>query len=116
MPKLSNSFASTNGLDMREEIRRERTVELFLEGRRIDDLKRWATASVEMPKDQQGVKYRGTWFEGNWTNPGKSIGDDGCLVMYTDRVWEDKHYLYPLPSDQLQLNPQLKQNPGWGSK
>ncbi len=115
MPKLSNSFVSTNGLNMREEIRRERTVELFLEGRRIDDLKRWATASVEMPKDMQGVMYRGTWFEGNWTNPGKTIGDDGCLVMYTDRVWEDKHYLYPLPSDQLQLNPQLKQNPGWGS-
>ncbi|KAA5452662.1 RagB/SusD family nutrient uptake outer membrane protein, partial [Bacteroides cellulosilyticus] len=26
----------------------------------------------------------------------------------------DKHYLYPLPTDQLQLNPNLKQNPGWG--
>ncbi|MBQ7442032.1 MAG: RagB/SusD family nutrient uptake outer membrane protein, partial [Prevotella sp.] len=25
----------------------------------------------------------------------------------------DKLYLYPLPSDQLQLNPQLGQNPGW---
>ncbi|WP_438264361.1 RagB/SusD family nutrient uptake outer membrane protein, partial [Bacteroides cellulosilyticus] len=26
----------------------------------------------------------------------------------------DRHYLYPLPTDQLQLNPNLKQNPGWG--
>ena len=44
MPKLSNAFVSANGLNMREEIRRERTVELLLEGYRIDDLKRWATA------------------------------------------------------------------------
>ena len=44
MPKLSNSFVTSNGLSMREEIRRERTVELYLEGFRIDDLKRWKTA------------------------------------------------------------------------
>ena len=46
MPKLSNSFVTTNGLNMRTEIRRERTVELFLEGFRIDDLKRWKTAEM----------------------------------------------------------------------
>lgn len=113
MPKLSNSLVSANGLSMREEIRRERTVELVLEGHRIDDLKRWATAAVEMPQDQLGVKFTGTWFETNWSNPGKSVNADGVLVIYTDRVWNDKLYLYPLPSDQLQLNPQLEQNPGW---
>lgn len=113
MPKLSNSLVTANGLSMREEIRRERTVELVLEGHRIDDLKRWRTASVEMPLDQLGVQFTGTWFETNWNNPGKSVNADGMLVIYTDRNWSDKLYLYPLPSDQLQLNPQLKQNPGW---
>lgn len=113
MPKLSNALVTANGLDMREEIRRERTVELFLEGHRIDDLKRWATAAVEMPQDQEGVLYAGTWFEANWTNPGRTVNGEGVLVMYTDRTWSDKNYLYPLPSDQLQLNPQLEQNPGW---
>lgn len=113
MPKLSNSFVSVHGLSMREEIRRERTVELVLEGHRIDDLKRWATAAVEMPQDQLGVQFTGTWFETNWNNPGKSVNADGILVLYADRVWNDKLYLYPLPSDQLQLNPQLEQNPGW---
>ena len=39
MPKLSNNLVTANGLNMREEIRRERTVELFNEGFRIDDLK-----------------------------------------------------------------------------
>ena len=50
MPKLSNNLVTANGLNMREEIRRERTVELFNEGFRIDDLKRWKTAETEMPK------------------------------------------------------------------
>lgn len=117
MPKLSNGLVTANGLDMREEIRRERTVEFFLEGHRIDDLKRWCTAEVEMPQDMLGVKWKGvTEFEANWSNTGRSTNADGCLIMYTDRVWNSRNYLYPLPSDQLQLNPQLKQNPGWGAQ
>ena len=113
MPKLTNNFVNTTGLDMREEIRRERTIELVLEGFRIDDLKRWATAPTEMPQDQLGVKITGTWFEANWTNQARSLNADGCIVLYTGRIWNDKLYLYPLPQDQLQLNPQLGQNPGW---
>ena len=38
LPDLSNGFVSSNGLNMREEIRRERTVELSYEGFRYDDL------------------------------------------------------------------------------
>jgi len=113
MPKLSDNLVSTNGLSMREEIRRERTVELFLEGFRIDDLKRWATAIDEMSQDQLGVKFTGTWFEGNWAAQSRSLNRDGCIILYDNRKWEEKHYLYPLPSDQRQLNPQLGQNPGW---
>lgn len=115
MPKLSNSLVSANGLSMREEIRRERSVELILEGFRIDDLKRWATASTEMPQDQLGVKVKGTWFEANWAAQARPLNADGCIILYNDRKWENKHYLYPLPSDQRQLNPELGQNPGWGN-
>lgn len=113
MPKLSNSFVTSNGLNMREEIRRERTVELFLEGFRIDDLKRWKTAETEMPIDQLGVKMTGTWFESNWPAQARSLNSDGCIIMYSGRQWAQKHYLYPLPQDQKQLNPNLTQNPGW---
>ena len=114
MPKLTNKLiADHSPMSMREEIRRERTVELILEGHRIDDLKRWATAKEEMPQDQLGVKVTGTWFENNWSNQSRSLNADGYIIMYEGRVWSDKHYLYPLPSDQLQLNPQLEQNPGW---
>ena len=113
MPKLSNNFVTTNGLSMREEIRRERTVELYLEGFRLDDLKRWNTAVEEMNLDLLGIKMTGTWFETNWAAQARSLNSEGCIIMYTDRQWSQKNYLYPLPSDQLQLNPQLEQNPGW---
>ncbi|MBQ7420127.1 MAG: RagB/SusD family nutrient uptake outer membrane protein [Prevotella sp.] len=113
MPKLTNAFATANGLNMREEIRRERTVELFLEGFRIDDLKRWKTAENEMPQDLLGVKVTGTWFESNWSAQARDLNSDGCVLMYSGRTWAQKNYLYPLPQDQRQLNPQLSQNPGW---
>ena len=29
------------------------------------------------------------------------------------RVFDNKYYFYPIPSDQLALNPNLTQNPGW---
>ena len=113
MVKLSNALVKNNGLSMRDEIRRERTVELVFEGFRIDDLKRWKTAEIEMPMDQVGVLYTGTWFENNWSSQARQLTADGCILLYGDRTWSDKNYLYPLPSDQLQLNPNLGQNPGW---
>ena len=113
MVKLSNALVDNNGLSMREEIRRERTVELTFEGFRIDDLKRWATAPVEMPQDQLGVKWKGTQFETLWANQSRQLNSEGCIILYDNRQWDDKLYLYPLPSDQLQLNPNIGQNPGW---
>ena len=113
MPKLSNAFATANGLDMREEIRRERTVELFLEGFRIDDLKRWKTAETEMPQDLLGIQYTGTEYATKWPGQTRSLNSAGCIIMYGNRTWSEKNYIYPLPADQLQLNPQLKQDPLW---
>lgn len=112
MPALSNALVRINGLDMREEIRRERTIELFNEGFRVDDLKRWKTAEVEMPMDFLGVRMQGEWLSRR-PNPGFGTNADGNLIVETGRKWAEKNYLYPLPSDQLQLNPNLGQNPGW---
>ena len=113
MVKLSNALVTNNGLSMRDEIRRERTVELVFEGYRIDDLKRWATASTEMPQDLLGVKWKGTEFESLWAKQSRQVNAEGCIILYSNRTWSDKNYLYPLPSEQLQLNPNLGQNPGW---
>lgn len=111
MPKLSNALVSDNGLNMQTEIRRERTIELFLEGFRADDLKRWKTAEKEMLQDMLGIKWSGTEYQTVNFSYGKD--SEGCIIVEGGRKWEDKNYLYPLPSDQLQLNENLKQNPGW---
>ncbi|MBO6029288.1 MAG: RagB/SusD family nutrient uptake outer membrane protein [Bacteroidales bacterium] len=112
MVKLSNGLVSANGLSMRDEIRAERTVELALEGFRVDDLKRWKTAETEMPQDLRGIPMTG-WFATNWTNQTRPLDADGCIILYDGRVWAEKNYLYPIPSDELQLNPELGQNKGW---
>ena len=104
MPLLSNSFVSVNGLDMRTEIRRERTIELFNEGFRLDDLKRWKTAETEMPMDFLGTRNLSSSYAQN---------ADGNNIIETGRKWSEKNYLNPLPIDQRQLNPNLGQNPEW---
>ena len=114
MPDLTNAFVSANNLEMRTEIRRERTVEFYDENFRIDDLKRWKTAEEEMPMNLTGVKWRGTEYETKWSDASsKTMDAEGCIIYEQGRVWEEKHYLYPLPMDQLKLNTNLKQNPGW---
>jgi len=113
MVKLSNELVEANGLDMLEEIRAERTVELFHEGFRIDDLKRWKTAEIEMPGNRVGILWKGTQFETSWANQTSPLDENGCVIKYDGCVWAEKNYLYPLPSNECQLNPQLGQNKGW---
>lgn len=117
LPALTNAFITSNGLDVREEIRRERTIELFMEGHRLDDLRRWKTAEVEMPMALTGVQYTGTQYanETPWKDIQFDLDSNGNIVKQAaaDRQYTEKHYLFPLPTHQLIINPQLVQNPGW---
>lgn len=114
MPNLTVDFVKTNGLNLRTEIRRERTVELFCEGFRLFDLKRWNTVVEEMNQNLLGVKWKGTEYEKKWTNMSNATDAEGCIIMESGRQWTSKNIFYPLPADQLELNPNMKQNPGWG--
>jgi hypothetical protein len=43
---------------------------------------------------------------------------EGYRFLYNDPVksgkgWQDKYYLYQVPTNEIALNPQLKQNSGW---
>lgn len=87
MPDLTNAFVSANNLDMRTEIRRERTVEFYDENFRIDDLKRWKTAEEEMPMNLTGVKWRGTEYETKWSDASsKTMDAEGCIIYEQGRV------------------------------
>ena len=98
------------------EIRRERRVELMLEPFRKWDLIRW----------RKGPYYdKDDAFYGVKVDPAVVFAPDITVIktpdgyLYTqaesDRrtPWNDRKYLEPLPADQLTLNPNLTQNPGW---
>ncbi len=134
MPKLSNAFVTTNGLDMRTEIRRERTLELFNEDFRTDDIKRWHSAATDLVSNTGGtaygnisqfvspwpvsIKWTGTQYQAgpNAYTGGSSLPKDanGCIITdQTARQFSEKNYLLPIPAQQISLNPALLQNPGW---
>lgn len=113
---LTNAFAAANNLDLRDEIRRERTVELALEGFRYDDLVRWKMAEVHLPSQILGAKFvAADWPGADPTN--LRLNADGVLVtedtnVRTFRVERD--YLYPIPLEEITLSGgTVTQNPNW---
>lgn len=115
-PKLSNAFVTTNNLSMRDEIRRERTVELALEGFRYDDLIRWKLAEVLLPQDLLGAKFIAAEWVG--TN-GNSLNLNANQVLVTEpantrNFRPDRDYLYPVPIHEITTSGgTVTQNPNW---
>ena len=135
------------------EVRRERTIELMLEGHRKTDLRRWGRGSnwqnmpwegVYVPAKEKALDMNGdgvneTFFTDvdpkKWADELgdnatiaveitvnktlKKLADDpngGYVMEYVapnKRIWEDKMYLYPIPTQVGIMNPNLTQNPGW---
>lgn len=122
MPHLTNTFVAAHNLDMRNEIRRERTVELTLEGFRYDDLRRWKTAETELPQDVKGIKITGSEWASKtpYSDPSylTKVDANGFLIAEKSRKFDpNKDYLQPLPTKEVafyQANGhKLEQNPGW---
>ncbi|PTS91713.1 RagB/SusD family nutrient uptake outer membrane protein [Pedobacter sp. HMWF019] len=122
MPHLTNSFVNTNNLNMQAEIRRERTVELSLEGFRYDDLRRWKIAETELKADIKGIKIAGTEWAGKtpYSDPSylTKVDANGFLIAETNRRFDaGKNYLQPLPTKEVAFysanGKKLEQNPGW---
>lgn len=108
------------------EIRRERRVELMMEGFRLDDLRRWKKLDyLDMIVNFE--INRGAWIvkadypDANLTNLILTEGEQGYIIPAsagTPRIFDDpKVYLNPIPLDQITLYRDqgftLEQNPGW---
>ena len=132
------------------EVRRERGIELSLEGFRLPDLLRWKRGelmekewngfyvpalNVPMDLNEDGI-LDVVFYQGTRPTPalsgvtyvdvspkiGTAInslqlknGTSGELIWMNEiqRKWLDKNYLFPIPLNDLQRNPNIKQNPGW---
>jgi hypothetical protein len=115
-PKLTNAFVTTNNLSMREEIRRERTVELAMEGFRYDDIIRWKLAETILPKEMLGAKFIAAEWVGTNQNS-LNLNADKLLIVETAATRQfriDRDYLYPVPINEITLSGgNVVQNPNW---
>ncbi len=115
-PKLTNAFVTANNLDMREEIRRERTVELALEGFRYDDLIRWKMAEVLLPQELLGAKFIAAEWVGTQAST-LNLNANQILIVELDanrNFRPDRDYLYPIPVNEIALSGgNVVQNPNW---
>lgn len=112
MVHMKLSELAANNLDLRTEIRRERRIELALEGQRYYDILRWKEGH-RLAEDMRGIKA--AWAPVQAHLGSLPIDRDGYIVVRPgERTFNpDKHYLWPIPAQQIQYNPELKQNPNW---
>ena len=129
--KLTNNFVAANGLNMLDEIRRERLVEFIDENLRYNDIIRWKIAEKVLPVTMLGLKYNDADnlstprenLEGRLTGPdgmykGKKVADqEGIYVIEEsgNRSFDaHKDYFYPIPTYEIATSEgNVKQNPGW---
>jgi len=102
---------STQGLTPRTELRRERRVELALEGQRYFDILRWKQGDV-LTQDVKGIKRA---FAPNQSDVSiLPVDAQGYILFLTGKTFTaPKNYLWPIPFVQRERNPNLGQNPGW---
>lgn len=128
---LTNAFVKEHGLDMLEEIRRERTVEFIDENKHYDDIIRWKIAEKVLPacllgarlstNDVEGGKVdelkKRITLNGGMFNGKKVCDEDSIYVLETaeDRRFDArKDYLYPIPLQEITLSGNnVTQNVGW---
>ncbi|MBY5956910.1 RagB/SusD family nutrient uptake outer membrane protein [Membranicola marinus] len=102
------------------EIRRERRVELFMEGFRYDDLRRWKQGKkLETP--DYGIRFDDA-AQARYAGANVAFSEvDGVpyVDIYKGTDWENpvfdesKHYLWPIPTSAISQNTNIQQNPGW---
>lgn len=88
---------------MREIIRKERQIELALEGSRFYDLRRWKLARST---------YNNALVRG-WSIDQETTEDYYVIRNIAQMKYVQKDYLWPLKYDDIINNPNLIQNPGW---
>ena len=102
---ITNLPAGIGQAEMRERIRTERKIELAFESHRLFDTRRWKIAK----QTDGGPMY------GMNVSQGNSFTDVSFYkrTVFENRVFENKHYLWPIPQSEMDRNKVMVQNPEW---
>ena len=125
------AVTTTNQSELRTILRTERRMEFAKEGLRYMDLIRWKIAGKALTRPNYGMLYpvdllrervidKGLWF---WPST-PSIDEDcipdfsameeaGLIAPMAQRAWNDRQYLWPIPTKEILINENLKQNDGY---
>ena len=118
LPEIQSVYPDVvgNQARMREMLRRERQIELAFENHRYFDTRRWMIAE----KTNNGNMYGQNIGTDQGAPQGKPQNDSGVASFYKrtvcengERVFQQKHYFWPVNTTFLGKNPNIGQAPGW---
>lgn len=98
--------------EIRDLVRRERRVELNMEGARFNDLRRWLLADQYLDGRFYGMNFNGREKSDDPNNSNAYY----LRTYHRERTFTPKMYLWPVPQDEMDKNPNLTQAPGYDTK
>ena len=125
------AVTTTDQTELRKTVRIERRMELANEGLRYMDLIRWKLMGKVMSKKFYMMLYPSSLLiekvvnTGDWFWPfAPDIDEDGLAdfskieaagkaAVIAERKWDERQYLWPIPTTEMLINKNMKQNPGY---
>jgi len=93
--RCGTTYSELSGTALTDTIRSERTRELAFEGYRLDDLERWGLGFTRLAPQNTNFLLTGT------------------STVNLSIPANDYQFIWAIPSNDMTLNPNLVQNPGW---
>lgn len=120
MPPVSKGKTQA---EMRSAVRKERKYELAMEGLRFFDIRRWGIAEQVMASSSYGrprISGTANWLVAppaidQWGTPDYSNvpNKNQLRVLEVREYSQAKHTLFPIPLREMEVNPNLSQNPNY---
>ncbi|WP_064198640.1 MULTISPECIES: RagB/SusD family nutrient uptake outer membrane protein [Emticicia] len=124
------AVTATTQTDLRKIVRIERRMEFAFENLRYMDIVRWKLAGKVFSRPIYGMLDptdlkaklvdKNLWFfpstpvidEDGLANF-KPMFDAGLIKLIVPCEWQERQYLWPIPTSEIQINPNMKQNEGY---